>query len=59
MSKHLRSAVLQAYRNALVGGGDAEEAFETALSLVNEAEPHLDEEVARQITAEVLAGAST
>jgi hypothetical protein len=55
MKDDLRSAIRRAYQEALACGSDAEEAFETALAVVDDAEPDLDDEAVRRIAAEALA----
>jgi hypothetical protein len=44
------------YLEALEYGGDPDEALETALNLVNEAEPELERDDACRLAAEIVAG---
>lgn len=55
MERMLERAVLFAYRKARWLGADPIEAFETALPIVFDARPDLDEGEARAIIAEMLA----
>jgi hypothetical protein len=56
MEKMLERAVIFAYSRALTLGADNIEAFETALDIVFDARPDIDEEAGRAILRTMLAG---
>ncbi|MDB5409113.1 MAG: hypothetical protein JWL84_4025 [Rhodospirillales bacterium] len=57
MEKMLERAVIFAYCRALTLGADEIEAFETALDIVFDARPNIDEEAGRAILRTMLADA--
>lgn len=57
MEKMLERAVLFAYRKAAALGADNIEAFETALTVLFDARPNMDEGDARQAISSILATA--
>jgi hypothetical protein len=57
MEKMLERAVLFAYRRALALGADGIEAFETALSVLFDAQPDMDEAEARAAISSIISAA--
>jgi len=57
MEKMLERAILFAYRRAAALGADQIEAFETALTVLFDARPDLEDAAARQAVAGILAAA--
>ncbi len=56
MEKMLERAIVFAYRRASALGADDVEAFETALTVLYDARPDLDEQDARTTLSGILAG---
>jgi hypothetical protein len=57
MQKMLERAVLYAYRRAIALGADGIEAFETALAVVFDARPDIDDDAGRGVVATIIAAA--
>jgi hypothetical protein len=57
MEKMLERAVLLAYRRAVALGADGMEAFETALGIVFDARPDIEEGVGRGVVATIVEAA--